>query len=567
MEKEQLIKLGKAIEYIRDNYQRQIKVNEIAEYAGLTPKGLNRIMSEKYGYTFAVLLRKYRLYQAASLLHFDYIPIDIVARRCGFQPNYFFNEFKKEFGFTPKEMKEKTLFPDMPMFKNINGSPLSLEYKIVEDVTIEGYLVRIPKEKTIDLMWDVAYGFRHPNHRNDLRCSENTWGIWWADEKDEYRTHYLMGQKVDPKTPADPEKVRMTISGGKYAVFSVSRGKNYFDTANNAREMTWHAFYSWQILSKKETDKWGFTYEMFDEEKAYLYIPLISGYGGIEREKEISSHTIDHIIKYIDENILTEKDFDKAISKISNHDIFYREQFQSCYNISLSDYIWKKKLYVLAQKIYAEEISKIDIARKYRFGSIKEYEKEFKKAFGVPSCKYQSVNIDLINMEEYYEENFDKIAIEKVTIPEIRMVGKIIKSRTDRKSIDLDLPQMTAYWMKNKYDCLLNTPLADEKRKIAIFHAIMKEDDFSFDYVLGPVLEQEIAYPEELEEITIASGDYYVFSYKFSDGNLTEEVRNMIRCIDHVWMYRNWMRTDFTSRVCFYYYDGSKVYYYVPVYG
>lgn len=48
---------------------------------------------------------------------------------------------------TPKDMKEKTLFPDMPMFQNINGYPLSMEYKEVEEVTIEGYPVRIPKDE------------------------------------------------------------------------------------------------------------------------------------------------------------------------------------------------------------------------------------------------------------------------------------------------------------------------------------------------------------------------------------------------------------------------------------
>ena len=571
MKHDELRKLGKAIEYMRLHYQSQIKAGEISEYCGLTPRALNRIMSDKFGCTFSVLLRKYRLCQAVRLLHFDYIPIEIVAKRCGFRPTYFTSEFKKEFGRTPKEMKGETLFPDMPIFKEIDGYPLSLEYRETEAVTLEGYPINIPKGEQIDLMWDVAYGFRHPNGKTDLTCKERTWGIWWYDEEEDYRLQYLMAQKVDPDAEPDPAKVRAEIPGGRYAIFSVDRGHNWFETADHAREMAWHAFYAWQILSFKETDKWAFTYEVFDEEKLYLYVPLLSGYGGIEREKEFGSHTIDRIIHYIDEHILDDTDPDEDIRQFVGHDAFYREQFQSCYGLSLKEYIERKRLYVLADALYSGRIRKSDIMKVYHYDSFLSFEKSFRRSFHVSSREYHSVNIELIDLDAFYEENMKKMKIEKLRLDGLRFAGKVVKSRTDRKSRDSDLPQMTAFWMTNDFNCYEGLTYEEAKERIAIYRTGSGEDGRpAYDYVIGAVLKEGEEYPEELQEILIEGGPYYAFSYMDKEGDkisLTDQIRDMVRYIDHVWIYRNWLRTDFTRRVSFYYYDGERIFYYVPVYG
>lgn len=100
-----------------------------------------------------------------------------------------------------------------------------------------------------------------------------------------------MGQKVNPKSFPHSEKTRVAITGGKYAIFSVSRGKNYFDTANNVKKMVWHAYYSWKIFSEKEIDQNRIAFEMFDQEKAYYCVPLKAGYGGIGRKNDLSPYS------------------------------------------------------------------------------------------------------------------------------------------------------------------------------------------------------------------------------------------------------------------------------------
>ena len=164
-----------------------------------------------------------------------------------------------------------------------------------------------------------------------------------------------------------------------------------------------------------------------------------------------------------------------------------------------------------------------------------------------------------------------KMKKEKLRLDGLRFAGKVVKSRTDRKSRDSDLPQMTAFWMTNDFNCYEGLTYEEAKERIAIYRTGSGEDGRpAYDYVIGAVLKEGEEYPEELQEILIEGGPYYAFSYMDKEGDkisLTDQIRDMVRYIDHVWIYRNWLRTDFTRRVSFYYYDGERIFYYVPVYG
>ena len=88
--------------------------------------------------------------------------------------------------------------------------------------------------------------------------------------------------------------------------------------------------------------------------------------------------------------------------------------------------------------------------------------------------------------------------------------------------------------------------------------------------MLGPVVTEEENLPEDMHSVTVPGGKYAVFENTEEDiegESLAERIRLMMRCIDHVWIYDNWMRTDFQSRVSFLYYENNRLYYFVPIYG
>jgi len=39
-----------------------------------------------------------------------------------------------------------------------------------------------------------------------------------------------------------PDRIHTSIKGGNYAVFSIEKGENYFDTAANAYQLAWYVF-------------------------------------------------------------------------------------------------------------------------------------------------------------------------------------------------------------------------------------------------------------------------------------------------------------------------------------
>lgn len=606
-------KLEAIILYIKDNYYRSLALSDAARELAMKPREVNDLISEAFGFTFLKFLKKYRLRRAAQEIHFHYKSLDIIGERNGFASKSFYGEFKKEFGVTPKEFQQEERIPDMPLKQYVNGHPLSLSYREVEDVEVEGIPLRMSKGEKVDLMHEVAWAFRHPSPRVDLHCEEKTWGVWWNDWQNDGQLCYLLAKKVGEdavaaksdehirtlKTDGDSgavkavggtvgQTVRLRITGGRYAVFQAPRGGDYFNIADTAREMAWYAFRIWQVINWKKTDKMGFTYEVFDSENIYLYIPLLTGFGGIEIENEVGGNNIENIVHYIDGHVLEDIDVDKVAAHFGRSDIYYRDRFQACYGISLPDYITRKRLYVLAQKLDAGELDEKTFPVQCRYGEMAKFRKNFQRAFGVPPEDYRKVSVNVPSLRDYYSEHFPDIRAEKMQLPDRSFLGRSVKSGADKREIDLDVPGVTAFFMEHAFGELQGTTLTEETQKIALYETSRYPDGtYINNFVLGPLLETGdsfgmetnaepetcaepgaglAALPDGFHDVHVQGGAYMVFSIDSAAARMAERIRMLIRCIDHVWIYDNWLQTDFQKRISYFYYDGTNVFYCVPVY-
>lgn len=605
-------KLEAIILYIKDNYYRSLALSDAARELAMKPREVNDLISEAFGLTFLKFLKKYRLRRAAQEIHFHYKSLDIIGERNGFASKSFYGEFKKEFGVTPKEFQQEERIPDMPLKQYVNGHPLSLSYREVEDVEVEGVPLRMPKGEKVDLMHEVAWAFRHPSPRVDLHCEEKTWGIWWNDWQSDGQLCYLLAKKAGKDAALKPDgyaqvseadedsetwkaadsaaqrKVRLRVTGGKYAVFQAPRGSDYFNIADTAREMAWYAFRIWQVINWKKTDKMGFTYEVFDSEYIYLYIPLLTGFGGIEIENEVGGNNIENIVHYIDAHVLEVMDVDRIAAHFGRSDIYYRDRFQACYGISLPDYIMRKRLYVLAQKLDAGELTEKQLPACCPYETPAKFRKEFRRAFGVPPEDYREVSVAMPSLRDYYSAHFPDIRAEKMRLPDRSFLGRSVKSGADKREIDLDVPGVTAFFMEHAFDELKETAFAEREQKIALYETSRHPDGtYTNNFVLGPLLETGDSFgkteteqetwaepgagladlPDGFHEVHVQGGAYMVFSIDSAAARTAERIRMLIRCIDHVWIYDNWLQTDFQKRISYFYYDGTNVFYCVPVYG
>lgn len=96
-----------AYEFIRKNFHRKIKIEEIASALNMTVISFSRMIKQRTGVTFTDFLNSFRIGYAARLLLDSELDISDIAFRCGFFNQANFNRiFKKSRGCAPSAFRE-----------------------------------------------------------------------------------------------------------------------------------------------------------------------------------------------------------------------------------------------------------------------------------------------------------------------------------------------------------------------------------------------------------------------------------------------------------------------------
>ncbi len=102
------IYISRAVHFIRNNYTREIKVTDIADYTCVTRSYLYKLFMKELGMSPQDCLTKFRIARAKELLSATRLPIGNVALSCGYQDSLVFSKaFKKESGKAPTVYREE----------------------------------------------------------------------------------------------------------------------------------------------------------------------------------------------------------------------------------------------------------------------------------------------------------------------------------------------------------------------------------------------------------------------------------------------------------------------------
>lgn len=94
-----------ARQYILQNYQKSITLQEISDYVGMNPTYLSMLFKEQTGTTYIKFLTSVRLERARELLDRGK-KVSEVSSQCGFlSPRHFSEVFKKHVGMTPDQYR------------------------------------------------------------------------------------------------------------------------------------------------------------------------------------------------------------------------------------------------------------------------------------------------------------------------------------------------------------------------------------------------------------------------------------------------------------------------------
>lgn len=100
-------RIGKAVDYMNQNFQKPITLTEVAKLANMTDVSFSRFFKTRTGITFMDSLLEMRLGHASRLLIDTTQSVSEIAYNCGFNNISNFNRlFKKKKGCTPKEFRE-----------------------------------------------------------------------------------------------------------------------------------------------------------------------------------------------------------------------------------------------------------------------------------------------------------------------------------------------------------------------------------------------------------------------------------------------------------------------------
>ncbi|NLM09985.1 MAG: response regulator [Clostridiaceae bacterium] len=98
------------LEYIKNHYSEDITLYTAAEYVHMNHIYISRLFKKELGETFLETLTKFRLKKACELLsNFEYKIYEISSMVGIFDPGYFSQVFKKYYGLTPSEYRDRLL--------------------------------------------------------------------------------------------------------------------------------------------------------------------------------------------------------------------------------------------------------------------------------------------------------------------------------------------------------------------------------------------------------------------------------------------------------------------------
>ena len=107
-EKESESVVARAKAYIKENYQKDISLDDVSRMVDISPYYFSKLFKQEQGEGFVEYLTRTRMTAARQLLRTPQYSIKEICAMCGYgDPNYFSRIFKRYEGVTPSEYRER----------------------------------------------------------------------------------------------------------------------------------------------------------------------------------------------------------------------------------------------------------------------------------------------------------------------------------------------------------------------------------------------------------------------------------------------------------------------------
>lgn len=258
-------RINKVIDYVNNNLDKSISLEELASVAFFSPFHFHRIFVAVTGESVNFFTNRIRLEKTARLLKFSKNPVSEISMKCGFSsPSTFSRAFKQYFGISPSSYRNNGKIENSKIRKEL--FPVNDYHYTMSDEELK---TKFPVEIRDLPQRRIAYIRVLDSYREGVVLNAFEDIVNWAKKMNLFYSEKIFGMSVDDPMVTPKEKYRYEVcitipekfkvdSGNyiettvlpkcKYAVTTVSGSFNLVATVIN------YLFNNWLINSHFEPD-------------------------------------------------------------------------------------------------------------------------------------------------------------------------------------------------------------------------------------------------------------------------------------------------------------------------
>jgi len=208
---------------------------------------------------------------------------------------------------------------------------------------------------------------------------------------------------------------------------------------------------------------------------------------------------LNKMVEYIEKHLDKEIDL-KELSKITSSNLFILERiFMFLTNMTITEYIKKRRLSKAFEEIRNTDYKIIDIAFKYQYNSAPSFNRAFKQLFNItPTECRKGIGTYKIIPIEYFETNKEKYNFD-YEIKKFKPISLYCYHITSKKHSDL------LYKIKQLYQEIKTNKRYNEFNEIGMYGIFSKEENIYHYYLGSP------KYFPNLEKYEIKKNEYVEF--------------------------------------------------------
>lgn len=258
--------LNNMINYIEDNLENEININELAKIVGISSNSLQRIFNFMSGITISEYIKKRRLSNAFEEIKTTDKKIIDIAIKYRYNSSISFDRaFKKAFGITPMQCKASNVpykqFPMIIFEKKQSYKQLNYQIKYLEEKEI--YCYKAEDSKFIDRLYKIRKLYRYLEKIGiyEKLKKEKQYAISTYENG---LRHYAVGSETKYTS-----EEKMKIPAGTYAIFEVG-SREQKDIVNSKK----YIYSEWLKSTEIDIDP-NFTLEYYVGDNCYLCMSVL----------------------------------------------------------------------------------------------------------------------------------------------------------------------------------------------------------------------------------------------------------------------------------------------------